>query len=253
MEAFKYQRELPPDGPDIVAGDRIQQLNKWPADRPLWRKTCSPILSTTFHMTCCVFSPWPSASKKTGYRFYRKPLTQVSLAPAAAGLKAFGNRPHTDETAFTIVCRKRSVPSEREAEWVSATPVDGSFVVNIGSYIARWTNGRFRSTLHRVVNRTGDERYSIKYFAIPDFDAVIECLPTCESPEIRTIRAAPRGAIDLSQVFERLHHLKGDVMTRMPQNPEPPTPRHAAPSSRSPVTRSNSCRPSMRLRTGAAA
>ena len=67
--------------------------------------------------------------------------------------------------------------------WVSVPHIQGSLIVNIGVYMARWMNDRFCSTMHRVVNRTGAERYSIPYFAIPDFDAVIECLTTCLGPD----------------------------------------------------------------------
>ena len=110
MEAFKYQRELPPDDPEIVAGVRIQQLNKWPADRPLWRKTlpaCSA--STVFHMTCCEASPWPSTSK-TISTAYLKPLTQVSILhypPQQPADKAFGNRPHQTRPLSPSSCKKR--------------------------------------------------------------------------------------------------------------------------------------------------
>ena len=38
MVAFKYQWELAADDPDILAGDRIQQMNKWPANLPGWRE-----------------------------------------------------------------------------------------------------------------------------------------------------------------------------------------------------------------------
>ena len=43
----------------------------------------------------------------------------------------------------------------------------------------RWTNGYFRSTLHRVVNNVGKERYSTAFFYDPNFTARVECLPQC--------------------------------------------------------------------------
>ncbi len=47
----------------------------------------------------------------------------------------------------------------------------------------RWTNGAFKSTLHRVVSSSGQERYSIAYFFEPALDAVVECLPQCCGPD----------------------------------------------------------------------
>jgi isopenicillin N synthase-like dioxygenase len=47
--------------------------------------------------------------------------------------------------------------------------------------MARWSNDRFISTPHRVINRSGRQRFSVPFFANPDYDAVVECLPTCQS------------------------------------------------------------------------
>ena len=64
-------------------------------------------------------------------------------------------------------------------EWVNAAPIPGSFVVNIGDMMSMWSNGRYASTVHRVVNMTGKERYSIPFFLNPDVGTIVESLPTC--------------------------------------------------------------------------
>lgn len=61
--------------------------------------------------------------------------------------------------------------------WRDVPPLQGAFVVNIGDMLQRWTNGLYRSTLHRVVNRHGGERHSIAFFFEPNFDARVEALP----------------------------------------------------------------------------
>jgi isopenicillin N synthase-like dioxygenase len=63
----------------------------------------------------------------------------------------------------------------RSSEWIAAPPIPGTFGINIGDLMARWTNDLFASTPHRVVNSTGRERYSMPVFFDPDFDTVIDC------------------------------------------------------------------------------
>lgn len=66
-----------------------------------------------------------------------------------------------------------------DGEWISIPPVDGTFVVNIGDFLETFTNGRYVSTMHRVINTAGVDRYSIAFFMDMDFDAVVEPVPTC--------------------------------------------------------------------------
>ena len=58
-----------------------------------------------------------------------------------------------------------------------------TFVVNTGNSLSRWTNGRFLSTKHHVINSTGEGRYSIPTFFGANLDAEIRCVPTCDTPE----------------------------------------------------------------------
>jgi isopenicillin N synthase-like dioxygenase len=100
---------------------------------------------------------------------------------------------HTDYTAFTILWQE-SVPSgglqvlNKAGEWVDVPALPGTFVVNIGDSLARWTNDTWVSTMHRVVNPdrpagASKDRISIVFFFQPNYDAVIECIPTCQSAQ----------------------------------------------------------------------
>ncbi len=95
---------------------------------------------------------------------------------------------HHDYGGLTIL-RQDQAPgglqiADPEGNWSDATPVAGSFVVNVGDLMSRWTNGRWRSTLHRVVNPprelTGStRRLSLVAFTGPHEDTEVTCLPTC--------------------------------------------------------------------------
>lgn len=64
-------------------------------------------------------------------------------------------------------------------DWYPAPPVEGAYVVNMGNLFEQWTNDRYVSNVHRVINRSGQERFSIpfNYNGNPDF--VIRCIESC--------------------------------------------------------------------------
>ncbi|CAL9225723.1 unnamed protein product [Arabidopsis halleri] len=95
----------------------------------------------------------------------------------------------TDGVAGLQVCRDK----DREPKvWEDVAGIKGTFVVNIGDLMERWTNGLFRSTMHRVVS-VGKERYSVAVFVDPDPNCVVECLESCCSetspPRFPPVRA----------------------------------------------------------------
>ena len=101
-----------------------------------------------------------------------------SCAPARTATMAASpsSRPRTGPAA----CRCRA----RMATWLDVPHLPGCFVVNIGDMLARWTNDRWVSTLHRVVNPPADRaaesrRQSVVFFQNPNYDAVVSCLPGC--------------------------------------------------------------------------
>lgn len=194
MEAFKVQQELPPDDPDIRAGDRIHQINRWPEGQPAFRRTVQDYFDEMTRLSANLLRAFAIAldlEESYFLQFFRKPLTQLSLIhyppqPPTAPEDEYGVRPHADATAFTILAQDEVGGLQVQSPtggWIAARPVPGTFVINIGDMMARWTNDRFASTKHRVFNRTGRERFSLPFFGIPDFDAVVTCLSTCRGPD----------------------------------------------------------------------
>lgn len=89
---------------------------------------------------------------------------------------------HTDYTFFTLV-QQESVPGlqvlNANGIYVDAKPVPGTYVVNVGDFFARVTNGVFKSTVHRVLNLSGERRYSMPFFFAPNPEATVDVVPSC--------------------------------------------------------------------------
>ena len=115
---------------------------------------------------------------------------------------------HTDYGGFTILSGE-DVPGglqvrTRADRWVDVPTSPTTFVVNIGDLLMRWTNDRWLSNLHRVVNppagaAASAARLSIAFFNHPNYDALIECLPS---------QGAPRHAPVLSGEYRDVKYAK---------------------------------------------
>ena len=100
--------------------------------------------------------------------------------------QAIGIGAHTDKGILTILSQDNIgglQVQNKDGEWITAPPVEDAFVINIGDLVAKMTNGKYSSTVHRVVNESGAERYSVAFFIDLDFDAPVETLPTCVDAE----------------------------------------------------------------------
>jgi isopenicillin N synthase-like dioxygenase len=89
---------------------------------------------------------------------------------------------HTDMQCFTLLWQDNSgglqVLSSQD-EWLEATPVDGTLVVNIADFMQRLSNNKFRSTVHRVYNKNVESRYSMALFFGFNADAECAVVETC--------------------------------------------------------------------------
>ena len=114
---------------------------------------------------------------------------EASRPPLPGQLRAGA---HSDYGSLTILMATDAAGGLQvrgdDGTWCDVAPVPGTFIVNLGDLMAQWTNDRWVSTLHRVVNppaarRAGSRRASIAFFHQPNHDALIECLPTCRQPD----------------------------------------------------------------------
>ncbi|MCY6381247.1 isopenicillin N synthase family dioxygenase [Hoeflea prorocentri] len=126
---------------------------------------------------------------------------EQSVSPKPGQLRAGA---HTDYGSLTILLPQEGSRGLEilapDGHWISVPPVPGAFVINIGDLMARWTNDRWVSTLHRVVNPSAEEggmmrRQSFAFFHQPNWPARIECLQSClgagEQPKYEPVLSGP--------------------------------------------------------------
>jgi isopenicillin N synthase-like dioxygenase len=103
--------------------------------------------------------------------------------PVSLGEEQFGVAPHTDFGVLTVLCQDHVGGLQvqtYDGEWVTADPIPGTLVINVGDLLARWTNDRYRSTPHRVINASGEERLSLVVAYDPDYDTLIDPIMVCK-------------------------------------------------------------------------
>lgn len=125
---------------------------------------------------------------------------------------------HTDYGSLTIL-QKDSAPGGLQVQgpdgsWIDAPDIPGTFTVNLGDLMQDWTGGRWRSTLHRVVNPPVEagataRRLSMAFFHQPNYDAVISPLPGCQAPGTAPVRITS-GEHVLAKINQ---HRKDDLAT----------------------------------------
>jgi len=115
---------------------------------------------------------------------------EQKVAPLPGQLRAGA---HTDYGTVTILRPGDTIGGLQVADsngnWHDVPIIPNSFVINQGDLMARWTNDRWLSTLHRVANppaeaKGGSRRLSIVFFHHPNYDANVSCLPTCVEPGV---------------------------------------------------------------------
>jgi isopenicillin N synthase-like dioxygenase len=193
-ESFFVSHDRGPDHPDVVAGKPLRGRNQWPQGVPGLRedmmayfealyRMCErmlPAFAVALGMPADYFAPFFANEAHANLRFLHYP------PQLGADDETFGQAPHTDNSFMTVLARSEvpglavRLPS---GEWFVPPLLPGTFLINLGNIMRRWSNDRFLSTPHGVINESGSDRYSIAYFYSPNPDSVIECLPSCTGPD----------------------------------------------------------------------
>jgi len=186
-ESFMLMHEVPPGDPRIADRVPLAGPNQWPAGVPGFREAtvayddAMRALSLRF---LPVFERALGLGAGTLAPLFAQPTTFLRMLhyppqPPDSPADLFGSQPHTDYGFITLLVQDDAGGLQvrtRAGTWIDATPVPGSFVMNVGDITQRWTNDRFVSTPHRVRNLSGRDRYSIPYFFDPNMDATITCI-----------------------------------------------------------------------------
>jgi isopenicillin N synthase-like dioxygenase len=220
-ESFFVSHDRGPEHPDVIAGKPLRGRNQWPDGRPELRRDmmayfralgamCDrmlPVFAVALDMPEDFFTPFFANEGHANLRFLHYP-------PQDAGEdNLFGQAPHTDNSFMTALARA-DVPGLAvrlpQGEWFAPPVIPGTFLINLGNMMRRWSNDHFLSTPHGVLNDSGTDRYSIAYFHSPNPDSVIECLPSCVSAA-NPARYPPAVYRDLVLEFYRANyfHQKG--------------------------------------------
>lgn len=220
-ESMMIMHEVGADDPDALAGKPLQGPNQWPDDGlvPGFRSTVEAYVG---QMTILARKMVGAISTSLGMEanaldeYFDKPTTFLRLLhyptqPEEDGL--FGSAPHTDYGFITLLAQDDVGGLEvknKAGDWVSAPPVPGTFVMNVGDILARWSNDRFVSTPHRVINRSGRERYSQPFFFDPSMDHTVSALKSCV-PEGTEPRYEPIVYRDylMERIDKNYHYRKG--------------------------------------------
>jgi len=192
-ESFYCGAEYPDEHPFVRSGYTGYGHNQWPEQLlPGFRAQMLDYIGVMSVLGNRVMSLLAQALQLPADYFaalHTDPMVTLRLLrypphPADAQPADIGAGAHTDFGAITLLAQDELGGLEvlnPGGEWIAAAPIAGTFVVNLGDMVPRWTNNRYRSNLHRVINRnsSGRPRFSIPFFYGPRYDARIRCVPTC--------------------------------------------------------------------------
>ena len=200
-----------------LAPDSVDSApNLWPSELPAFRPQMESFLQQCVATADRVLQAFAIALQQpenffvSAHDHHHHTLRLLHYPALPEGFSAQGGESrageHTDYGSITLLFQDDAGGLEvrtRAGEWIAATPIPGTVVVNTGDLMQRWTNHVFCSTPHRVnLTTTERDRHSIAFFCHPNHSADIRCISTCSDTE-NPPRYAPISAG--AHLLERLN------------------------------------------------
>jgi len=194
QEAFQVHLELPPDDPDVIAGLPLHGPNPWPSAMPTLKGRMlgyQKELRGLGLRLLGLLALGLGLPEDRFEEFFKKPILHLRLLHYPPqkpddSPDHIGTRAHTDTGVITILAQDNTGGLEillKSGEWVTAPPVENAYIINLGEWMKKWTDGIFSATPHRVINRYGNERYSVPFFLNPDYRTTFT--PLVKNPDPR--------------------------------------------------------------------
>jgi isopenicillin N synthase-like dioxygenase len=192
-ETMTFMRDFPPDNPYVMAGRTMMGPNKWPRELPWLRPVMQQYMTEAIRLAFRLLPIYARACGAAPDYFDDKfddPSVNCRAGhypPIPANEDQFGLGAHTDLGFFTLLPQSKVGGLEvqtLDGDWISAPMMPGHILVNGGDMLARFSNGRFLATPHRVLpNRGPDHRYSLPIFFQPNFSTVVAPMDSCVGSE----------------------------------------------------------------------
>lgn len=207
-----------PDHPEVLRGTPLHGPNQWP-ELPGFRQTVelyrSQMIEASLRMQRALamalglppnfFEDQPGETMFHLRLIHYPPMDTLTPEPGQLGCGA-----HTDYGTLTLLADDGVgglQVRQRSGEWTDVVVPDRHLVVNLGDLMAMWTNDRWVSNPHRVVNPPGVDRYSSPLFVTPPFHLEIRCLVD-EEPRHEPVVVGPY----LLGRFDGTHAYRNDLL-----------------------------------------
>ena len=184
-ECVDFGLDLEPSHPEVIEGKQLVGPNQWPENHHNFRKVLEKHwdlmiilgraitegLAISLGLSKNYFAPYMSKSHSYMRISNYPPYKNNQEENIGDGIGA-----HIDYGFLTILMQNNIGGLEVKNfnnEWIKAPIIPGTFLINIGHMIQRWTNDYYRATIHRVISPKNTTRCSIPFFFEPNFDTVV--------------------------------------------------------------------------------